>query len=191
MSAPSSMIERDLAQRFLDVGRVHLVRAAVAERRRRVGGLAERPVERRAVLRRVRHDRDLREARVVERLADARRRGRPSCPRARRCRRRPRRARARRARAARRSRRWRPRRRRACRSGRATVYSHRHTSVTTSRSGTSCLMRADRRLHRRVGVPGRRADRRPCCPAGRTAARRGTPSALAAAASLTASSTDS
>ena len=41
-------VDLDLAQRFLDVGRIHLVAAAVAELRRRVGGLAERPVERRS-----------------------------------------------------------------------------------------------------------------------------------------------
>ena len=46
------------------------MRAAVAERRRRIRGVAEGTVERRAVLRRVRHDRDLREAGVVQRFAD-------------------------------------------------------------------------------------------------------------------------
>ena len=64
-------IERDLAQRLLDVGRIHLVRSAIAEGRRRIGRLAERAVERRTVLRRVRHDRRLREPRLVERRADA------------------------------------------------------------------------------------------------------------------------
>ncbi len=54
-----------LAQRFADVRGVHLVAAPVAERRRRVGRLAERAVEGRRVLRRVRDDR-----RVRQRLAD-------------------------------------------------------------------------------------------------------------------------
>ena len=44
--------------------------AAVAELRRGVGGLAERAVEPRAVLRRVRHDADAVEAALVERRAD-------------------------------------------------------------------------------------------------------------------------
>ena len=57
MSAPSAEVERDLAHRLVAVGRVHLVGAAVAELRRRLGGLAERPVERRGELGRVRHDR--------------------------------------------------------------------------------------------------------------------------------------
>ncbi len=63
-------VEGDLAQRLIGVRRVHLVAAAVAEPGRRVGGLAERPVEGRRVLRRVRHDRDVREARMVETGAD-------------------------------------------------------------------------------------------------------------------------
>ena len=49
---------------------IHLVRAAVAELRRRRGRVAERTVERRTVLGRVRHDRDVLEPALVERLAD-------------------------------------------------------------------------------------------------------------------------
>ncbi len=41
-------VDLDFAQRFLDVGRVHLVAAPVAELRRGFGRLAERPVEARA-----------------------------------------------------------------------------------------------------------------------------------------------
>ena len=63
-------VEPRLAHRLVAVGRVHLVAAAVAERGRRVGGLAERPVEGRGELRRVRHDRGVGEAFVVERGAD-------------------------------------------------------------------------------------------------------------------------
>ena len=70
MSAPSSMSSADLADRLLGIGRVHLVAAPVAELRRRVGGLAERTVEARAVLGGVGHDRDLLEAVLVERTAD-------------------------------------------------------------------------------------------------------------------------
>ena len=43
-------VERDLLQRLADVARVHLVAAAVAELRRALGGLAERPVEAEAYL---------------------------------------------------------------------------------------------------------------------------------------------
>ncbi len=49
---------------------IHLVAAAVAELRRGVGGLAERAVEPRAVLHRVRHDADAVEAALVEGRAD-------------------------------------------------------------------------------------------------------------------------
>ena len=68
---PFLEIELDLAQRFLDVGGIHLVRPAIAERGCRIGGVAERTVERRAVLRGVGHDRDLAEAGVIEHVADA------------------------------------------------------------------------------------------------------------------------
>ena len=70
------------------------------------------------------------------------------------------------------------------------VYSHRQTSVTTSRPGHLALDRADRRLHRRLGIVRRRSD-------GVLLVRQaeeqhaGMPSALIAAASRTASSTDS
>ena len=42
---PFGQVERDLAQGLVAVGRVHLVAAAVAELRRRFGGVAERTVE--------------------------------------------------------------------------------------------------------------------------------------------------
>ena len=79
-------VELALAQRLADVGGIHLVAAPVAERRRRVGRLAERPVERGGVLGRVGDDRRLRAA-----PRGSRRRGRPSCRSGRRRRRRPRR----------------------------------------------------------------------------------------------------
>src|SRR5213594_821635 len=52
--------------------RVHLVAAAIPELRRRLGRLAERPVESRGVFRRIGEDRHLLEIRPVERLADGR-----------------------------------------------------------------------------------------------------------------------
>ena len=71
------------------------------------------------------------------------------------------------------------------------MYSHRQTSVTTSRSGTSRLMARTARLHRRFRIVGA------CEPdvvlarrAGRTAARRARRRPCAAAASFTASSTE-
>ena len=85
MSRPTS------TQRLVRVGRVHLVGAAVAELRRRVGGLAERAVEGRGVLGRVGQDRDLVVAPPRPAPRGSRPPGRPSCPRARPCPRRPRR----------------------------------------------------------------------------------------------------
>ena len=52
-------VELALAERLADVARIHLVAAAVAERRRRACRLAERPVERRGVLGGVGDDRRL------------------------------------------------------------------------------------------------------------------------------------
>ena len=85
----------------MGVGRVHLVRAPVAELRRGVGGLPERAVERGGVLRRVGHDRRLRERRPRRAPRGWPPPGRPSCPTARPCPPRPPRARPRCARAAR------------------------------------------------------------------------------------------
>jgi 2-phosphosulfolactate phosphatase len=62
----------NLAQRFLDVRRIHLVAAPVAKLRRGLRRLAERPVKRRPVFRRVRHDPDVFEPALVERLPDRR-----------------------------------------------------------------------------------------------------------------------
>ena len=50
------LVQRGFQQRLADVGRVHLVLPPVAERRRAVGGLAERPVEGAGVLHRVAQD---------------------------------------------------------------------------------------------------------------------------------------
>ena len=72
MSAPSCDVDLHLAQRLVDVGRIHLVAAPIAELRRRIGGFAERTVEPRAVLGRVGHDGRALEAALVERLADRR-----------------------------------------------------------------------------------------------------------------------
>src|SRR2546421_5768677 len=63
-------VQRDLSHRLLGVGRIHLVRAPVAELRRRLRGGSEGLEEARGILRRVRHDRRLDERRLVERLAD-------------------------------------------------------------------------------------------------------------------------
>ena len=63
-------VGEDLLHRLADVRRVHLVGAAVAERRRRLGRVAERAVEAARVLGRVGEDRDAPEAVPVERLAD-------------------------------------------------------------------------------------------------------------------------
>ena len=54
-------VELALAQRLADVRRIHLVAAAVAEGRRRLGDVAERPVEGGGVLGGVRDDRRLRQ----------------------------------------------------------------------------------------------------------------------------------
>ena len=82
-------VQLALAQRLADVRRIHLVAAPVAERRRRVGRLAERAVERRGVLGRVGDDRRL--SASASSASGSRRRGRPSCRSGRRRRRRPRR----------------------------------------------------------------------------------------------------
>ena len=63
-------VEPRLADRLVGVGGIHLVAATVAERRRRVGRVAERPVEGRGELGRVGHDRRVDQAVVVQRGAD-------------------------------------------------------------------------------------------------------------------------
>ena len=64
----------DIEVNFLEclarVGRIHLVLAAVAELRRAVGRIAERPVVARGVLDGVAHDGDVLETVLIERLAD-------------------------------------------------------------------------------------------------------------------------
>ena len=72
MSAPSCDVERHLAQRLVAVGRVHLIGALVAavEGCVRADRVAERAVKRRGVFRRIGHDPDVREAGLVERVAD-------------------------------------------------------------------------------------------------------------------------
>jgi hypothetical protein len=62
----------DLADRLVGVRRIHLVPGPVAEPRRALGRLAERTVEGRSELRRVREDPDVEVSRLVERLADRR-----------------------------------------------------------------------------------------------------------------------
>ncbi len=70
MSAPSCDVEQRLAHCLAAVGGVHLVAAAIAERGRRAGGLAEGPVEGRGELGGVGEDRSVGEALLVERGAD-------------------------------------------------------------------------------------------------------------------------
>ncbi len=79
MSAPSSTSSRASRSASCAVGRVHLVAAAVAERGRRVGRLAERAVEGRGELGRVGQDRRVGRARPRRARRGSRRRGRPSC----------------------------------------------------------------------------------------------------------------
>ena len=70
MSAPSSTSSRASRSASRGVGGVHLVAAAVAELRRRLGGLAEGAVEGRGVLGRVGEDRRVGVALLVELEAD-------------------------------------------------------------------------------------------------------------------------
>ena len=184
------MIDLHLAKRLFDVGRIHLMASAIAELWRRIGRFAKRTVEPGAVLGRVRHDARLHEARARRAPGGWRQCGRPSCPTARRS----------------------PPRRRRARvppapdgstvaslriSSPSTmpqcpceVYSHRHTSVITTRSGTSRLIA---RIADCTGASGSAASDPVSSllsgtPKSRTPR---TPSARAAAASLTASSTES
>ena len=60
----------DFPERLASVGRIHLMRSAIAEARRGSGSVAKGSVQRRPVLGRVRHDGDVVEATLVERLAD-------------------------------------------------------------------------------------------------------------------------
>ena len=62
--------ERHLAQRFLCVCRIHLIRTTIAELRRAFGRVAERSIEDGGKLRRVTHDAGLIEAICIERFAD-------------------------------------------------------------------------------------------------------------------------
>ena len=73
-------VERGLVERLAGVGRVHLVAAPVAELRRALGGVAERSVQRRRVLRRVGEDRGVGVARLRRARRGSRRPGRPSSP---------------------------------------------------------------------------------------------------------------
>ena len=136
-SATSSSHSRSASRTFAGI---HLVAAPVAERRRRAGGLAERPVERRGVLGRVGDDRRLgqlgadRGDPAVHHVARADGVGaglgvaRPRC-----------------ARSARATRRCRPRRRAGRRSGRAT-----------------CTRRGTRRSAAAARGSGRRSARSAC-----------------------------
>src|SRR5690606_29296740 len=65
-------VDIDLAYGLANVPAVHLVRAAIAEGRRALGGLAEGAVVRGGVLGGVGHDWSVHEARIVERLTDDR-----------------------------------------------------------------------------------------------------------------------
>ena len=72
MSAPFVEIERDFAQRLVGIGGIHLeaVLVALAEVGRRADRVAERTVEARGVLGRVREDARVDVARLLERVAD-------------------------------------------------------------------------------------------------------------------------
>ena len=67
---PFRQVERDLAQRLVAVGRVHLVRPAIAEGRRALGRIAEGAIIGAGELGGIRQDRQAREARAVESRAD-------------------------------------------------------------------------------------------------------------------------
>ena len=154
MSAPSSTSSSDLAQRLVAVGGIHLVAAAVAEGGRRVGRLAERAVEGGGELGGVGEDRQVVEALVVERRAD-----RADAPVHHVARRDHVGARARvrdggaREQLERRVVVDRGRRSRRTPQWPWLVYSHRHTSVITSRSGCASLIARDRELHDALVVP--------------------------------------
>ena len=77
-------IERHFAQRLARIRRIHLVAAPVAKLRRGLRGFAERPVERGAIFRGVGKNRDILEIVLVEPAPDGAPRARPSCPKARR-----------------------------------------------------------------------------------------------------------
>ena len=184
-------VEQRLAHRLAPVGRVHLVAAAVAERRRRAGRLAERPVEGRGELRRVGEDRRFGEALGVELLADRADapvhhvRGRDHVG-----------AGARVADGGAREQLERGVVVDRCRRPRSTpqwpwaVYSHRHTSVITSRSGTRLLDRARPPAARRPPRPTPPSPARPSRRGRRTASPRRRPSAAASPASATAAAID-
>ena len=141
------------------VGRIHLVAAPVAELRCRFGGIAEGPVERSGELRGVAENRRVREVGVVQRAAD--RAHAPVHHVARRHDVGPGARRARRPRApAIRASRHCPRHRRAVTPQWPwSVYSHMHTSVITTRSGSSRLSARTASLYRAGLIPGARAGR--------------------------------
>ena len=63
-------IEPDFAQRFIGIGRIHLVGTAIAKLRRTFGGIAKRAVKDGSKLRRVTHDARVGEAAGIERFAN-------------------------------------------------------------------------------------------------------------------------
>jgi len=64
------LVQRGLAQPLARVGRIHLVRRAIAELGRAVGGVPERPIERRSVLHGIREDGEVFVRAVIEGFAD-------------------------------------------------------------------------------------------------------------------------
>ena len=63
---------RAASRRLVAVGRVHLIAGAVAELRRRLGRIPERPIKGGSVLDRVAHDRQMAEPGLVQARADGR-----------------------------------------------------------------------------------------------------------------------
>ena len=179
MSAPSSTSSSASRTASSPVGRVHLVAAAVAERRRRVGGLAERAIEGGGELGRVGDDRRVLETLGVQLRRGARPLGRPSCrwapPR------RPRRGRGR----------WRswPAARRGSRCPRCRrrdqapqwpcdgVLAQAHVG-DHQQVGVGVLDRAHGQLHHALVVVGAGALRRPCSAGMPNSSTAGTPSGV-------------
>ena len=77
-------IELDFAQGFAKVGPVHLIGTPVAEMRRRIRGLAKRPIKSGGKLRRVRKDRNINQPARQARCGSSPP-ARPSCPKERSC----------------------------------------------------------------------------------------------------------
>src|SRR6266404_1990870 len=69
-AAAFTIIERDFAQRFVRVGRVHLIRTPISKLRWAFSGVAKRAVKHGGEFRGVTHDSSVGETAGVERFAD-------------------------------------------------------------------------------------------------------------------------